>query len=78
MVMCKGPLPYSPIREGSALYTQEPKCLMFIAGLVFQLIPMKFSRSQENGTLKNSAALLSRKSLTCLQKLWYYTNISQL
>lgn len=59
------PLPYSPIGESGVLYTQEPKFLMFISGLVFQMTPIKFSKSQENPTLKNSAALSSRKSLTC-------------
>lgn len=63
--MCKGPLPSNPISDGSVLYTQEPKFLMSISGLVFQLVPMKFFKSQENLTLKDFAALLSKKSLTC-------------
>lgn len=66
----QGLLPYSPIREGSALYTQEPKALMLIS--VFQLLPIKFSKSQENLTLESSAQLPSRGSLTCSQKLDYY------
>lgn len=78
--MCKGPSPYSPISDsdGCVLYTQEPEFLMSISGPVFQLIPMKFFKSQENLTLKHGAALPSKKSLTCSRKLEYYRNISQL
>ena len=60
----EGSLTYSPLSGGSVLYTQEPEFLMFISGPVFQLIPIKLSKSQENLTLDNRAELPSRKSLS--------------